>query len=73
MLVQEILTENPDLIKTYSDAGFLIQQIETGVYYEEAIDPIITHREYIETNIPIDSNSDESKEAELEQVFYLDI
>lgn len=53
MLIQEILEENPDLIKTYSDANFLVQQVETGDYYAEAIDPIIMHREYIETDIPI--------------------
>lgn len=36
MLIQETLESG--LIKSYSDAGFMIKQVETGVLYAEAID-----------------------------------
>ena len=38
-------------VKTYSDAGFLIER--DGVRYSEAIDPADIPREYIETDEPI--------------------
>lgn len=47
MIVQEILEENPDLIKTYSDAGKYIVNVETGEKWGEAIDPISPGRIYI--------------------------
>lgn len=36
MLREEIISDT--LIKHYSDAGFLIRQIETGILYGEAVD-----------------------------------
>lgn len=36
MLIQETLESG--LIKSYSDAGFMIKQVETGISYAEAID-----------------------------------
>ena len=44
----------PDLIRTYSDIGMKIQQNITGNIYDEAIDPIFTHRTYTETDILIE-------------------
>ena len=61
MLQQEIITTWEDgtkLIRTYSDAGFMIQQVETRIRYSEAIDPDFMHREYIETNEPIAPDED---------------
>ena len=45
---------HPDLIKTYSDAGFMVRNVATDELYAEAIDPISAHREYTETDIPVD-------------------
>jgi len=41
------------LIRTYSDAGYMIRQIETGVLYSEAVDITPCPYTYEETNIPI--------------------
>lgn len=54
MIVQEILEENPDLIKTYSDAGKYIVNVETGEKWGEAIDPISAGRIYEETDEDIE-------------------
>lgn len=37
---------------TYSDKGFMIER--NGAYYSEAVDPINSGREYIETDILIE-------------------
>lgn len=51
MIVQERLIHNgTEFIKTYSDAGFAIRQIETGNIYGEAIDLAIYPKEYEETD-----------------------
>lgn len=51
-----IVTEpyGTDLVKTYSDASYKIQQNGTGEIYDEAIDPQNAGRTYTETDIPID-------------------
>lgn len=51
-----IITENlkirdRDFIKTYSDRGFYIEREKD--LYEEAIDPVGSHRDYYETDIKI--------------------
>lgn len=52
MIVQERLKNN--LIKTYSDQHFYIKGGFPEGLYTEAIDPEELHREYIETDIPIE-------------------
>lgn len=64
MIVQERLEDNPTLIKTYSDSGFMIEQVGTGIRYSEAIDPEDMHRTYIETDEPIDIPDEEVPEDE---------
>ena len=44
--------------KTYSDAGFVIRQLETGFCYAEAVDPHDATWTYEETNDPIDWGQD---------------
>ena len=46
-------------IKTYSTSGFYIFGGNPEGNYEEAIDPEEAHREYIETDIPIEEPTDE--------------
>lgn len=48
MIKREIIG---NFVKTYSDAGFKIQCGSS--LYTEAVDPIASEKEYIETNIPI--------------------
>ena len=43
----------------YSDAGMMIKR--DGAVYSEAIDPIGSGREYIETNIPIEPIEEENE------------
>lgn len=38
------------LVRTYSDAGHIIQQNGTGVVYSEAVDPVEMGRTYTETD-----------------------
>lgn len=55
MIQVETFTYNDDLlIKTYSDAGFLIER--DGILYSEAVDPAWTQRTYTQTDIPIEQN-----------------
>lgn len=53
----DIWEDGTKLIRTYSDLNFMIRQLETGILYPEAIDPDFTHREYEETDIPIDEEN----------------
>lgn len=60
MIVKETVAVNGrELRRTYSDRGFMIER--EGVLYSEALDPIEFEREYVETDILIESeeNTDE--------------
>ena len=52
------------LIRTWSDAGFFIEQVGTGILYAEAIDPDFMNRTYNETDqlIPVEPVMEESFE-----------
>lgn len=51
MIRAETITINGrQLIRTYSDTGYMIQQDGTGVLYTEAIDPVDSGRTYTETD-----------------------
>ena len=65
MIIQEIIEGNTTLVKTYSNAGFMIRKKGTEELYSEAIDPQSFHREYEETDIPIKQELDEVFEDEL--------
>lgn len=55
-IVVERIEGSTDLIKTYSDAGLMIQQEQTGAIYEEAIDVDSMGYTYIETDTPIEED-----------------
>lgn len=62
MIVQELLIHDENrYIKTYSDSGMMIEQVETGVRYGEAIDPEQYPREYVETDEPIEQEEEEEE------------
>ena len=65
MIIQEIIEGNTTLVKTYSNAGFMIRKKGTEELYSEAIDPKNMNREYEETDIPIKQELDEVLEDEL--------
>jgi hypothetical protein len=47
---------------TYSDINMLIER--NGALYSEAVDPLGSNREYIETDIPIEPVEEEIEEAQ---------
>lgn len=62
MIIQENYKEN--FVRTYSDAGMRIMQVETGKTYSEAIDRAGNGYTYIETDIPIEEEiNEDSQEA----------
>ena len=63
-IVVERVEGSQNLIKTYSDAGLMIQQEQTGVIYEEAIDVDSTGYTYIETDTPIEGEDTELSDTE---------
>lgn len=57
MIVTEFYRERDDgvkLYRTYSDAGLMIRQEQTGAEYAEAIDVEGSGHSYIETDTPIE-------------------
>lgn len=65
MIIQEMYEDNPDLIRTYSDAGFKIIQVDTGNIYDEAIDIYSTTHIYEESDEKIEDLDDEPTDSEL--------
>lgn len=51
-------TDGVELYRTYSDAGYLIRQVETGSEYDEAIDVDGTPYTYTETGKLVTDNFD---------------
>ena len=59
MIQREFYTQRKDgvkLYRTYSDAGMMIRQNETGVEYAEAIDVENASYTYEETDMSIDTD-----------------
>lgn len=47
-----------EFIYTYSDQGYKIKQLPSGDLYDEAYDLITKPKEYVETDIKIESESE---------------
>lgn len=63
MKIREFLKTREDgvnLYRTYSDQGFMLRQIETGILYSEPIDIEEAPYTYEETDILIESKEGES-------------
>lgn len=74
MIQREFYVQRKDgvkLYRTYSDAGMMIRQNETGVEYAEAIDVEGAPYTYTETETPIETPkmTDEEMLAELEAAY----
>ena len=52
-----------DLVRTWSDMGMMIRGGMPEGLYAEAVDPVSAHREYVETDIPIEITDEEKAEA----------
>lgn len=71
MVKREFYAQRKDgvnLYRTYSDAGLMLQQNETGVHYAEAIDVDGAPYTYAETETPVEASKLTAEEmmAELE-------
>jgi hypothetical protein len=53
MIKTEFLNEGT-LIKHYSDAGFMLLQVETGIKYSDPVDVVPCRYTYEETTEPIE-------------------
>lgn len=54
IITENITIDGREFIKKDSDSGFYIER--DGELYSDAIDPVETLREYVETDIPIESD-----------------
>ena len=61
MIIEELI--GTGLIKRYSDLEVLIEQVETGDRYAEAIDLRTADIHYIETDIPINPEDGEDEQG----------
>ena len=52
------------LIKHYSDAGFMLLQVETGAKYSDPIDLVPCRYTYVETDEPIEIEEENAEEHE---------
>jgi hypothetical protein len=66
MIISEFYREREDgvkLYRTYSDAGMMIQQEQTGALYSEAVDVENSGYTYVETDTPIEGEDITDSEA----------
>ena len=63
-MVKSELIGDGTLIRTYSDAGMKIRQVETGNVYDEAVDVLPLRYSYEETSEPVD----QGEESELDEL-----
>lgn len=65
MIVQEKTTINgAEFLHTFSDAGMMLLQVETGTLYGDAIDVIPCKYTYEETDTPIESEENHEESAQ---------
>ena len=57
MIIEEFLKDGT-LVKHYSDKGVMMEQVETGARYGEAVDIVPCPFTYIETDELIDGDED---------------
>ena len=57
--IENVVINNREFKKTYSDEGYYIQKKGTNEIYIEAIDILNTNYEYIETDKKIENQNEE--------------
>jgi hypothetical protein len=63
MILTEYLNDNT-LIKHYSDAGYMLLQVETGMKYSDPVDVVPCRYTYEETNELIEAEGESMSEIE---------
>lgn len=71
MIKTEFLNDGT-LIKHYSDAGYMLLQIETGIKYADPVDVVPCRYTYEETNELIEKDEEETNPNEATIVDYQD-
>lgn len=61
---ENIIVRGVQAVRTYSDAGMLIKQVETGNLYGEAVDVVPCRYTYTETDTPVPADNAPTTEAE---------
>lgn len=56
IIPEQIMIDNKEYLKQYSDRGYMLQEVGTDKFYSEAVDLIGCVREYVETDILIEEN-----------------
>lgn len=69
MIVTEYLRDGT-LVKHYSDSGYLIEQVETGARYGEAVDIVPCPFTYVETDEREESEDEDMTETEEKALAY---
>lgn len=69
MILTEYLNDGT-LIKHYSDAGFMLLQVETGVKYSDPVDVVPCRYTYEETDELIEVEENEMSEIEEKAAAY---
>ena len=69
MIKTELLNEGT-LIKHYSDAGFMLLQVETGIKYADPVDVVPCRYTYEETDELIEVEENDMSEIEAKAAAY---
>ena len=69
MIQFEMLRDNT-LIKHYSDLGVMLKQEETGALYADPVDIYPCPFTYTETDIPVETEEEESTEEQKKALAY---
>lgn len=64
IITENIILNNRQFKKTYSDENFYIQKVGTDEIYSEAIDIPTANYKYIETNKKIENNLNQEEQNE---------
>lgn len=58
-MIQEEMIENGERIRHWSDTGYKIVQVETGIVYDDAVDVVPCRYTYEETEEPVEEVTDD--------------
>ena len=61
---ENIIVRGVQAVRTYSDAGMMIRQVETGNLYSDAVDVVPCRYSYEETDTPVPTDVAPTTESE---------
>lgn len=63
-MIREELIENGERVRHWSDAGYKIVQVETGILYDDAVDVLPCRYTYEETEEPVEESVEEPEDGQ---------